>query len=1137
MNMKKNVWYVMLLMAAMFAGCAAERDGQNAAVNNSKASVNPDSIPVAFDAYQNRTISRSGWAGVLDNDQLKETKANGGGFGVFAYYTDLKNYDQSYVPNFMYNRGVFYNGADGTSGTNVWEYTPIAYWPNEYGFDAASDDEDHLSFFAYAPYTQHTSAAAGSVADATYGIVGFSRNTATGDPMVRYIASFDPEKSVDLCWGVVPADKTDWPKIQGGGSQTLAAGFPYLNMERPLETATQTGASSASRIKFKFNHALAQLNVQIDTDADITTHADSGDELDDATKVYVRSISFTGIALQGALNLNNSVKDQALWLDWCGCTDLAYGQSVTVHDGRRDSREGAAGAEAANETPTGLNPNIIQNSYATDGVTHEYQNLFNPTSTDPADQLNDAICVIPTGESMTITIVYDIETENPKLAGYLSDGTTHGLSIENRVTKTITFGGVAGAGLESNKRYALKLHLGMNSVKFDAEVSDWATNTVNGEGWLPSNVRPITLSQTVMYLGAAQTLTATTDPTGRAVSWNNSDNTYVDMTATTSSTRGGTRAEQDITSGTTTAVQLSPVALTGSNPITITATRTDTGDKATCLVHVVPVTVSSSYTTGAVTKTKAPGIAIKDTISLNTTATLTATMFGSATGNLTWTTSNSSIVSLGTPSGTNNGTCVVTAAASGEATITVTHPGGVSDGAATITITVTEKKPTVNSVPTLHDDWTYDTSTKDLITAAGSITNGTMYYMFTKTNSAPSANDTSWKSTYNDVSLQATNAGDYYVWYKVVGATGYSDIAPTKVGKVAVDKATPTLTLSSYSGTTKVAGRDAIDNITITNTGDGSLSASSDDTSIAKGSISGTTLTVKGVDKSGTATITVTLGATTNYKEVTADFDVTVNALSKDLNALSFVTEYNVCYDGSSTFSFGSSDNQAYFFSWYDAMRYFTISSNSSASDGAISDYSAYTTGSGSKISGYHMPVRGEWLSIAPTTSTNIWSLSGSESISGVIWGCDATTKAGITDNSYWVRSGNEMRAIRFLGTDYCSAWKYTYSGSTLTVSATLIEKTAIADAATWYSNNWASVNFSNECGVTRNFYALGDRLDGNYSGSSADSSIGNVTHFWSTTLSGVKAYNFRIDASDIEVYEDTNARGCGFPVRLFKDN
>ena len=678
--MKKNVWYVMLLMAAMFAGCAAERDGQNAAVNNSKASVNPDSIPVAFDAYQNRTISRSGWAGVLDNDQLKETKANGGGFGVFAYYTDLKNYDQSYVPNFMYNRGVFYNGADGTSGTNVWEYTPIAYWPNEYGFDAASDDEDHLSFFAYAPYTQHTSAAAGSVADATYGIVGFSRNTATGDPMVRYIASFDPEKSVDLCWGVVPADKTDWPKIQGGGSQTLAAGFPYLNMERPLETATQTGASSASRIKFKFNHALAQLNVQIDTDADVTTHADSGDELDDATKVYVRSISFTGIALQGALNLNNSVKDQALWLDWCGCTDLAYGQSVTVHDGRRDSREGVAGAEATNETPTGLNPNIIQNSYATDGVTHEYQNLFNPTSTDPADQLNDAICVIPTGESMTITIVYDIETENPKLAGYLSDGTTHGLSIENRVTKTITFGGVAGAGLESNKRYALKLHLGMNSVKFDAEVSDWATNTVNGEGWLPSNVRPITLNHTVMYLGAAQNLIATTDPTGQSVTWTNSDPSVVTLGGLVASSRGGTRAVTTLP-GTWSTVSVTPVAL---GDATITASLAS-GDKAVCEVHVVPITLTS-------TNVSIPNIAITETFGQGTNITLNAVTFP-ASGTVSWTSSDPSVATVSW-SGSYNETCTVNGIAAGTATITCTF------GVATATCTVTVASLALNKAST-----------------------------------------------------------------------------------------------------------------------------------------------------------------------------------------------------------------------------------------------------------------------------------------------------------------------------------------------------------------------------------------------------------------------------------------------------
>lgn len=51
----------------------------------------------------------------------------------------------------------------------------------------------------------------------------------------------------------------------------------------------------------------------------------------------------------------------------------------------------------------------------------------------------------------------------------------------------MNFGGVEGAGLESGKRYTLKLHLGMNSVKFDAEVSSWTDSTTEGEAWLPGN--------------------------------------------------------------------------------------------------------------------------------------------------------------------------------------------------------------------------------------------------------------------------------------------------------------------------------------------------------------------------------------------------------------------------------------------------------------------------------------------------------------------------------------------------------------------------------------------------------------------------------------------------------------------------
>ena len=66
-------------------------------------------------------------------------------------------------------------------------------------------------------------------------------------------------------------------------------------------------------------------------------------------------------------------------------------------------------------------------------------------------------------------------------------GIQHGSSIENRITKTINFTTAAGpAGLESGKAYTIKLHLGMNSVKYDAAVGDWETGDA-GEAWLPAN--------------------------------------------------------------------------------------------------------------------------------------------------------------------------------------------------------------------------------------------------------------------------------------------------------------------------------------------------------------------------------------------------------------------------------------------------------------------------------------------------------------------------------------------------------------------------------------------------------------------------------------------------------------------------
>ena len=467
--------------AMTFTACSSSDDTSGVINPTSPDPVVAQRVPVGFSAYADRGTTRSGVAGDQTLPALKEAKGStttdGGGFGVFAYYPDLKKYDQTYVPNFMYNQGVFWN-----STSEKWEYSPVMYWPNESGSSAQSDDEDKVSFFAYAPYVFHTSAASGSVNDATYGITGFSRNSTAGDPIVKYIASFDPSETVDLCWGV--RNVLSWDKYQDGGTQTWTeTGLPWLDVEHP-KVVDQP-------MTFTFKHALAQLNVQIDADVDVATHdvtheigtLPDGTTVENSgttyTKVYVRSVSFTGIAMKGALNLNNPVANTARWLDYSGTTDLPYGESVTVKDGRRDGREGATGAEASNELPQGLNPDIVQNNPVTSGVTHELKNLFAGAA------LTTPVYVIPTGEAMTVTIVYDVETTSPDLTTYLSDGTTHGSSIENRISKTITWS--SGTGLQSGKKYTLQLHLGMNSVKFNAEVGDWDPTAITGEAYLPDN--------------------------------------------------------------------------------------------------------------------------------------------------------------------------------------------------------------------------------------------------------------------------------------------------------------------------------------------------------------------------------------------------------------------------------------------------------------------------------------------------------------------------------------------------------------------------------------------------------------------------------------------------------------------------
>ena len=483
---------------------------------------------VSFDVYTNRTVStRYGAGGVLNNeaiqkpwDQSTPGSETYGGFGVFGYYTDNNDYDQLAMPNFFYNQLVTYDNTN-----KYWSYDPVRYWPNEYGSSAISDDADRVSFFAYAPYVQ-VNPASGKPTDknfgeATTGITQLSRNTTSGDPIVKYVSDFVETNAVDLCWGV--NETNTWTLVNDGTQQQFTKGMPWIDVQRPREAAKQKEA--AQRVKFTFKHALAQIKVKIDAFVD---GYDNSNNVDEKTRIWVRSIRFNGFAMKGALNLNNENPYEPYWMNYNGVGDLEAEGDVIVYDGRRDGKEGMGNAEASSEKVLGLKPQFIQDEYqvTTDGSGNKVW-LTNDTKTHlgvTKDQVDlfDAggtFFVIPIpDEQVEVEIVYDVETIDPNLGTTISDGSTHGSSIENRISKTITFGSAATDKLEAGKAYQINLHLGMNSVKFDADVTDWIPMSSGTDVDLPANMPIYTAKATaddvkvnVALPGYEHALTATQD--------------------------------------------------------------------------------------------------------------------------------------------------------------------------------------------------------------------------------------------------------------------------------------------------------------------------------------------------------------------------------------------------------------------------------------------------------------------------------------------------------------------------------------------------------------------------------------------------------------------------------------------------
>ena len=368
--------------------------------------------------------------------------------------------------------------------------------------------------------------------------------------------------------------------------------------------------------------------------------------------------------------------------------------------------------------------------------------------------------------------------------------------------------------------------------------------------------------------------------------------------------------------------------------------------------------------------------------------------------------------------------------------------------------------------------------------------------------------------------------------------TGFSSAACT----VTVNKAAQTVGLSATALT--VGGVGNTGTFTVTRSGDGTITAESSNTSIATTSVNQGTgvVTVTNVAE-GSATITVTVAEGTNHLAYTAadkTVAVTCNAINMVNNPLWRVAQYNM------------------------------LANNSMATSHSI--YSSGTTGTqvwnfndakGIGLSGYHQPTMKEQASIFPMdkttgSGTNVWALSETlaspkafSEITCTVNGADVAASTSYIGKN----ASKDYYAVRFIGTNYASAWHYKWVtspcaglliesyliSSSLSASeaqallATLASSTIFTGAANAAAANQtpASTTVTTNGFVQRFLPACGYK-DG--SSGTADSSVGTRGSYWSSTADSSNGFRWNF-GSDGYLDEYSYSQSYGYSVRLFRDN
>lgn len=485
---------------------------------------------ISFGSYlrssANGNTTRAGSTGGIDNTKLKDDSY---GFGVFAYFTGTADYAQTTQANFMYNQEVKWKQANKDNGyVTEWEYAPLKYWPNEVqngsvddqNNDAANDPATgsstyggNVSFFAYAPYVALPTS--GSIVTTDGGITAIngkkniSGNADSQDPTIEYTVPADGGKVVDLLWGTRGETSVNVVEGANAGRSYNAGGSAYEQAILPgySVNADLTKQKTTGMVNFLFKHALSKVGGSTNTsggsssvknglmivlDIDNLLGSESGGELEAYkggtvtertqynTKVTVSDITLVARSLveDGAkkpgdegytpkyLSENKGTLNLATG-KWSitGSTTTAQASAATTYYAINNG--GSASATLSDqiaEITLGADANTKAGFEALPlGVTTEAQNVY-------ANEANPLVFIPGTYPELTVSVTYTVRTYDEYLSLAYSE-------VTQRITKKLTF----TKAVELNKQYSLLMHLGLNSIKFTASVSDWDRTLITGE--------------------------------------------------------------------------------------------------------------------------------------------------------------------------------------------------------------------------------------------------------------------------------------------------------------------------------------------------------------------------------------------------------------------------------------------------------------------------------------------------------------------------------------------------------------------------------------------------------------------------------------------------------------------------------